>query len=174
MRLKKDQARIIADTLTWARVVSIVPITALAWYDLRWWVFGIYIAASLTDLFDGMFARRATPAATNFDLDGLADLLLSIMTLLWLWMLIPGVVAKYWLPYFPLLVLLEAYVTSVRMRYPQFTIPHLEFGRWAMALFFFLLPVMIVWGDVTWFVHLVLIIGTVGKMQLAWTIFRRV
>ena len=174
MRLKKDQARIIADALTWARVVSIVPITVLAWYDLWWWVFGVYIAASLTDLFDGMFARRAAPPATNFDLDGLADLLLSIMTLLWLWMLIPSVVAKYWLPYFPLLALLEAYVTSVRMRYPQFTIPHLEFGRWAMALFFFLLPVMILWGDVTWFVHLVLIIGTAGKIQLAWTIFRRV
>jgi phosphatidylglycerophosphate synthase len=173
MRLKKDQARKIADALTWSRVVSIAPLTVLAWYDLRWWVFGIYIAASLTDLFDGMFARRAAPPATDFDLDGLADLLLSIMTLLWLWMLIPGVVPKYWLPYFPLLVLLEAYVTSVRMRYPQFTIPHLEFGRYAMALFFFLLPVMIVWGDVTWFVHLVLIIGTAGKMQLAWTIFRR-
>jgi len=173
MRLKKDQARKIADALTWSRVVSIVPITILAWYDLRWWVFGVYIAASLTDLFDGMFARRATPPATNFDLDGLADLLLSIMTLLWFWMLIPGLVSKYWLPYIPVLVLLEAYVTSVRIRYPEFTIPHLEFGRWAMALFFFLLPVLIIWGDVTWFVHLVLIIGTAGKIQLAGTIARR-
>ncbi len=84
MPLNKDTARKIADTLTWARVVSVVPITILAWYELKWWVFALYIAASLTDLLDGMFARRAAPPATDTDFDGLADLLLSVMTLLWL------------------------------------------------------------------------------------------
>ena len=41
-----------------------------------------------------------------------------------------------------------------------------------MALFFFLLPVLIVWGDVTWFVHAVLIIGTLSNAQLAWALNR--
>jgi len=172
--MNKDTARKIADGLTWARVVSVVPITILAWYELKWWVFAVYAAASLTDLLDGMFARRAAPPAKDIDFDGLADLLLSVMTLLWLWMLIPGFVSKYWLPYFPLLVLLEIYMVSVRVRYPELAIPHLEFGRIAMASFFFLLPVLIIWGDVTWFVHLVLAVGTASKIQLAWAIKRKV
>jgi phosphatidylglycerophosphate synthase len=172
--MNKDTARKIADGLTWARIVSVVPITVLAWYELKWWVFAFYAAASLTDLLDGWFARRATPPARELDFDGLADLLLSIMTLLWLWMLIPGFWQKYWLPYIPLLVLLEVYMSSVRIRHPQLPIPHFEFGRFAMALFFFLLPVLIIWGDVAWFVHLVLILGTASKMQLSWAIGKKV
>jgi phosphatidylglycerophosphate synthase len=168
--MNKDTARKVADGLTWARVVSVVPITLLAWYELKWWVFALYIAASLTDLLDGMFARRAAPPATDIDFDGLADLLLSVMTLLWLWLLIPGFFPKYWLPYIPVLVLLEIYMISVRIRYPQLTIPHFEFGRIAMALFFLLLPVLIIWDDVTWFVHLVLILGTASKLQRTWAL----
>ena len=164
--MHKDTARQIADGLTWARIVSVVPITVLAWYDLKWWVFGAYIAAALTDLLDGWFARRAAPPEKEIDFDGLADLLLSVMTLLWLWLLVPGFFAAYW-PYFPVLVVLELYMTSVRMRYPQLPVPHLAFGRYAMALFFFLLPVLLVWGDVPWFVHLVLVLGTASKIQLA-------
>jgi len=166
-RVNKNTARMIADGLTWARIMSGAPITVLAWYELKWWVLAAYAAASLTDFLDGMFARRATPPKTNIDFDGLADLLLSVMTLLWLWMLIPGFFPKYWLPYIPVLVLLEAYMISVRFRYPQLSIPHFKFGRYAMALFFFLLPVLIIWDDVSWFVHLVLILGTASKMQLA-------
>ena len=172
--LNKHIARKIADALTWARVVSVVPITVLAWYELRWWVFAFYIAAALTDFFDGVFARRAAPPATDLDFDGLADLLFTIMTVLWLWLLFPGFLAKYWLPYIPLVVLLEIYTTSARIRYPHVTVPHLEFGRKSMALFFFLLPVLIVWGDVPWFVHLVLIVGTASKIQLTWVIVGRV
>ena len=126
------------------------------------------------DFFDGVFARRAAPPATDLDFDGLADLLFTIMTVLWLWLLFPGFLAKYWLPYIPLVVLLEIYMTSARIRYPHVTVPHLEFGRKSMALFFFLLPVLIVWGDVPWFVHLVLIVGTASKIQLTWVIVGRV
>jgi phosphatidylglycerophosphate synthase len=166
--LDKNTARVIADALTWARIVSVVPITLLAWYELKWWVLALYAAAALTDLLDGMFARRAVPSTSTVDFDGLADLLLSIMTLLWLWWLIPGFWPKYWLPYIPVLVVLEIYMTTVRARYPQMSVPHFEFGRFSMALFFFLLPVLIIWGDVPWFVHLVLILGTASKAQLAW------
>lgn len=170
--MNKKTARKIADALTWSRVWSVLPITVLAWYGLKWWVFAIYIAAALTDLFDGLFARRAAPPATDADFDGLADLLFAVMTLLWLWLLIPGFFPKYGLPYFPLLVLLELYVISARIRYPQLTVPHLQSGRIAMTLFFLLLPVLIVRDDVPWFVHLVLIIGTAAKMQLGWAIVR--
>jgi phosphatidylglycerophosphate synthase len=172
--MHKDTARKIADALTWSRIWSAIPITVLAWYELWWWVFALYVAAALTDFFDGVFARRASPAATEIDLDGHADLLLSVMTLLWLWMLMPGFFPKYWLPYIPVLVLLELYIIWARMHYPDLRVPHLPYGRWAMALFFFLLPVLIVWGDVPWFVHLVFIAGTIGKMQVSWVIARLV
>lgn len=172
--MDKTTARKVADALTWSRVWSVVPISLLAWYELKWWVFGFYIAASLTDLLDGFFARRAAPPATDTDFDGLADLLFTVMTLLWLWLLIPGFFPKYWFPYLPLLVLLEIYMVSARIRYADLVVPHLEFGRAAMALFCFLLPVLIIWDDVPWFVHTVFIIGAASKIQLTWAIIGRI
>jgi phosphatidylglycerophosphate synthase len=168
--MNRQTARKIADGLTWSRVFSVVPITWLAWYEHKWWVLGLYIAASLTDLLDGIFARRAGPPITDLDFDGLADLLFTVMTLLWLWLLIPGFFQKYWLPYLPVLVLLEIYMVSARIRFANLTVPHLEFGRKAMVLFYCLLPVLIVWGDVPWFIHTVFVIGTASKIQLTWVI----
>jgi len=165
-------ARTIADVLTWARIVSVVPITILAWYGHERWVLAVYVAGALTDGFDGFFARRADPPKTDADFDGVADIVFRIMTVLWLWLLIPGFISKYWLPYLPILALLEAWMIGVRSRNPGMAVPHLPFGRFAMALFFFLLPVMIVWGDVTWFVHAVLITGTASNAQLALTMTR--
>lgn len=162
-----------ADTLTWARIVSILPITALAWYDMQWWVFTVYIAAALTDLFDGILARRGAPPKSDFDLDGAADAVFSFSTLLWFWLLFPEFVHKYWLPYVPILAVLEVYNTVIRVRHKRHGIPHLPFGRFAMALFFFLLPVVVVWGDVPWFVHTVLIIGIASKLQLSWAFWKK-
>jgi phosphatidylglycerophosphate synthase len=168
--MDKQTARTIADLLTWSRIWSVIPISVLAWYDMKWWVLGLYIAAALTDLFDGMFARRGAPPKNDTDLDGLADLLFQVMTLIWIWLLIPEVVVKYWLPYLPILLALEAYVIQARLRYVDLKVPHLEFGRKGMVLFCTLLPALIIWGDVTWFVHLVLIVGVLGKSQGAWAV----
>ena len=166
------QARRVADALTWARIWSAIPITVLAWYGLAWWVFWLYIAAALTDLLDGWFARRATPPAVDSDFDGKADIVFSIMTLVWLWLLVPGFVERYWLPYLPILLLVEIYMSIFRLRRPEFVIPHFQFGRFAMALFCFLLPALILFGDTPWFVHAVLIIGTLSKLQLATHLWR--
>ena len=165
-------ARNVADALTWSRIVLVVPITALAWQGLEWWVFGLYIAGALTDFFDGWFARRAAPAKSNVDFDGIADIIFRVMTVVWIWLLVPGFIEKYWLPYVPILVALELYMIVLRARHRQLPVPHFPFGRFAMTLFFFLLPVLIVWGDVTWFVHAVLIIGTISNAQLAWALTR--
>jgi phosphatidylglycerophosphate synthase len=166
-------ARTIADTLTWARIGSVLPITILAWFDFRWWVFGLYIAGALTDLFDGWFARRAAPAKSDIDFDGIADIVFRVATVLWIWLLVPGFIEKYWLPYIPILVALELYMIVVRARNPDMTVPHFQFGRFSMALFFFLLPVLIAWGDITWFAHAVLIIGAASNAQLAWAMSNR-
>lgn len=172
--LSRELARKLADTLTWTRIVVVVPITVLAWYGAEWWVFGLYIAGALTDLFDGWFARRAAPAKSDIDLDGIADFVFRLMTVLWIWLLVPGFITRYWLPYVPILAALELYMLAIRGRYPLINVPHFQFGRFAMALFCFLLPVLILWGDVTWFVHAVLIIGTLSSIQLAWALNRLV
>lgn len=171
--MKPETARTVADALTWSRIFSIIPITVLAAFGLKWWVLGIYIAAAITDWFDGWFARRATPPPDARDLDGLADLLFSFSTILWFWLLVPGFLSKYWLPYVPIIVALELYMTHVRIRHKRYGVPHLQFGRVAMAIFFFLLPVVLVWGDITWFVHGVLIVAVASKLQLAWAFWRR-
>ena len=166
--MNKIVARRIADSLTWARIWSAIPITLVAWLGFKWWVLGLYVVAALTDLFDGWFGRRATPPEKDTDFDGRADLLMSVMTLLWIWLLFPWFFPKYWLPYLPILVAIEIYLLSIRWRFPDLHVPHFEFGRWAMALFFFLLPVLLVFGDQPYFVHFVFIVGTISKMQLAW------
>jgi phosphatidylglycerophosphate synthase len=172
--MNKRTARKIADGLTWARIWSAIPITIVAWLGLKWWVFGLYAAAALTDLLDGKFARRAIPPENDTDFDGKADVVFSVMTLLWIWMLFPWFFPKYWLPYIPILVAIEIYLISMRVRYPDLHVPHFEFGRWAMSLFCFLLPVLLVLGDLPWFVHAVLVIGTASKLQLAWHLATRV
>ena len=166
--MDKATARKLADALTWARVWSAIPITALAWLELRWWFFAAYIAAALTDWFDGYFGRRATPSDSSSDLDGNADVVFSIMTLLWIWMLVPGFYQKYWLPYMPVLVLVQLYLWFAVMKWPGLHSPHFQFGRFGMTVFCLLLPVLIAFGDQPWFVHTVFVIGTIGKFQLAW------
>ena len=165
--MDKKTARIVADGLTWSRILSAIPITIAAWYGLTWWVFGLYIAAAMTDLLDGVFGRRATPPPKDTDFDGKADVVFSIMTLVWIWMLIPGFFEKYWLPYLPLLLLIEIYLTIIRVQEPETPVPHFQFGRFAMALFCFLLPVLLIVQDSTWFVHGVLMIGLLSKIQMA-------
>jgi len=166
--MDKSTARKIADALTWARIWSVVPITVAAYYGLTWWVFGLYIAAALTDLADGAFARRADPPEIDTDFDGKADTLFAIMTLVWLWMLIPGFFQKYWFPYLPVLFSIEIYLVTVRVRWPDLHIPHFQFGRVAMVVFCFLLPVLLLVQDLPWFVHFVFIYGTASKIQLTW------
>lgn len=164
--MDKKTARTVADSLTWSRILGAIPITIAAWYGLTWWVFGLYIAAALTDLLDGFFGRRATPPEKDDDFDGKADVVFSIMTLVWIWMLIPGFFEEYWLPYLPLLLAIEIYLTTIRVQEPETPVPHFQFGRFAMALFCFLLPVLLIVQDSAWFVHGVLVIGTLSKIQM--------
>ena len=169
--MDKETARTLADSLTWARVWSAVPITVLAWYELTWWVFGLYIAAALTDRLDGMFARRAAPPRTDTDLDGNADVVFSIMTLVWLWMLVPGFLEKYWLPYLPVLVSIQVYLSIAPLRFPGIKVPHFQFGRIMMVAFCCMLPLLLLFGDLPWFVHSIFILGTLSKLQLAHFVF---
>ena len=76
----------------------------------------------------------------------------------------------------PSIVLVHARVTGstkfwlwfTEYRYPALGTPHFQVGRFMMALFFFLLPVLIAFGDVTWFVHTVFIGSVIGKLRTVW------
>lgn len=162
-----ERARQIADALSWSRILIAVPLTVLAWLDLRWWFLAIYIAAAITDSLDGAFARRATPSTRGAEFDGRADIVFTLMTLVWLWMLVPGFYGNYGLPYIPALLLLQAYLVALRILRPQTVVPHLDFSRIAFTLFCCLLPVLLVVGDVAWFVELTLVVTIVAKSWLA-------
>lgn len=162
------RARTVADSLTWVRVFSVLPITALAVADLRWWVLGVYIAASLTDFFDGLFARRARPVHYGSSLDAYADVLFTMMSLLWIALLFPAFLQRYGLPLVLPLLLLQALLFWQRWRNPGVVVPHLPLGRLAMFVFCLLLPVLLVLGDVRWFVSTVFGIAIAAKAQLAW------
>ena len=166
--MDKATARTIADTLTWARIFSVVPITICAYYDFRWWVFGLYIAAGVSDNLDGRFARAGDPPKSDLDLDGHADTLIAVFTLVWIWMLFPGFWEKYWLPYIPILFGIQGWLWVTQARHPALGTPHFQIGRYMMALFFFLLPVLIAFGDVEWFVHTVFIGSVIGKLRTVW------
>jgi phosphatidylglycerophosphate synthase len=159
-------ARSIADGLTWARVASVVPLSILALNDLVGWFCAVYVVAAFTDAFDGMVARSATAAGYGADLDGLADVFFAIMTLIWIFVLIPGFYQEYWFPYIPAFVAVQGFLIHARVNEPGLSLPHLEFGRFAVFLFHTLLPVLIVAGNVPWFVYLVFACSIAAKLQL--------
>lgn len=165
--MNKQTARKIADTLTWMRIWMVLPISLCAWYGLQWWVFWLYIFASLTDLADGKFARRAAPPKSDIDFDGYADLVLILGTLLWIWWLVPGFYERYFAPYFWLFIVLEIVISAVRIRCPKMKIPHYQFGRFVMVVFCCLLPGLLLWGDTPGFAHLILTLGVLSKIQQA-------
>jgi hypothetical protein len=65
-----------------------------------------------------------------------------------------------------MLLVIEIYLITIRVREPETPVPHFQFGRFAMALFCFLLPVLLIVQDSAWFVHGVFIIGTLSKIQM--------
>ena len=166
--MNTSSARTIADGLTWFRVFSAIPITLLAIADLRWWVFAVYIAASLTDFLDGLFARRARAVDYGSSFDAYADVFFAMMTLVWIALLCPGFFARYGLPLVLPLLLLQATLIVLRYRHPESPVPHLPLGRLSMFVFCLLLPVLLVLGDVPWLTVAALALAIIAKVQLAW------
>ena len=167
-RVNRPSARAIADGLTWFRVFSVIPITLLVLADLRWWVFGIYIAASLSDFLDGLFARRAQPTRYGSSFDSYADVFFAVMTFIWIAILFPGFLDRYgWSLVLPW-ALLQTALFALRFRAPNAVVPHLVLGRIAFFVFCLLLPVLLVLGDLPWFVVATLGLSIVAKIQLAW------
>lgn len=166
--MNTTRARAIANSLTWARVFSAIPITILIALDLHGWVFGVYVAAALTDFLDGLFARRAQPARYGGAFDAYADIFFALMTLVWMTWLFPGFFERYAgllvLPY----LLLQAVLFYLRFRNPGMIVPHLVSGKLGTFAFNLLLPVYIVLGDIPAFVIAVFALAIAAKLHLIW------
>jgi phosphatidylglycerophosphate synthase len=170
--MKEQAARKIADGLSWARLFSIVPIGVLAVMQLKWWVLGLHIPAALTDLADGWVARKAPDCEHGARLDGTADLVFAIATLWWIALLVPGFYGKYWFPFLPSFVALEMVLLVVCLKNKDIVLPHLWSGKLAVTVFSFLLPVLLVFGDVTWFVLIALYVPIAAKVHLVAVVLR--
>ncbi len=80
-----------ANVLTAARLVLILPITLAVALGSLWWTVGLYCAAALTDLFDGIVARSYGFASQQgARLDGSVDMAFMLMTLAWLYVVFPS------------------------------------------------------------------------------------
>lgn len=87
------------DALTWARLLALPVLWALALLRMREALAIGATAVAFTDLLDGMLARRLGVASRRGGaLDSRADHLLSISMVLWLVMLRPEFFRERWLP----------------------------------------------------------------------------
>ena len=77
------------NVLTYLRILAVPAIVAILFWpredSMRWWALGFYVAAAVTDYFDGYFARAWHQySAIGRMLDPIADKLLVAATLLML------------------------------------------------------------------------------------------
>lgn len=87
------------EALTWARLLAIPPLWALALLRMPETLAVAAAAVAFTDVLDGMAARRLGVASERGgELDSRADHLLSISIVLWMVMLRPEFFREQWLP----------------------------------------------------------------------------
>lgn len=163
----------LADALTWARLLSVIPLSVLAVLDLRLAFLITFCLAVTTDLLDGMAARAAgRPTAAGADFDGSVDLVFSAFALWWIWLLVPEIYTGFW-PF--MLVALASFSlffwASARYAKRVMT-PHLVSGKAAMGVFALLIPITLIFGVVAWYVHLTWVTVTVSRAEMVYGLVR--
>lgn len=141
--------------LTLSRILAIPVVVALFYWDsptTRWVMLGIFIAAGVTDFFDGYLARRSNQvSALGRFLDPIADKLLVAALLL---MLVGFERMTTW-SYLPAVVILmrELLVSGLRefLAQTQVSVPVTQLAKWKTTLQMFTLGFLIVGTDApTW------------------------
>jgi cardiolipin synthase len=94
-----------ANQLTLLRMLLIPPFAILLLYEYRGWALAVFLTAGITDLFDGLIARRAGQKTTlGAWLDPMADKLLLVT--MFIMLTLPGIGSANRLPlWFTVLVL---------------------------------------------------------------------
>lgn len=137
--------------LTLSRIFIIPVVVGLFYWDspaTRWLMLGIFIAAGITDFFDGYLARRSNQvSAFGRFLDPIADKLLVAALLL---MLVGFERMTAW-SYLPAVIILmrELLVSGLRefLAHAQVSVPVSQLAKWKTTLQMFALGFLIVGTD---------------------------
>lgn len=155
-----------ANVLTWTRLALILPITIAAYFDAQWFVLVLFIVAMLTDFLDGKVARwtgTASPKGAVFDSN--VDLAFLVATVAWLWMLVPSLVAKYWV--WACIFFASEFTAQliVRRKLRVTSGLHLYSGKAAAVSLFVLFPATIIWGEFPALIYTVIAIGMIACVE---------
>lgn len=162
-----------ANVLTTVRLLLIVPITLAVLANAQVLAVTLYSLAALTDFFDGRVARKYGLASEwGAKYDGGVDIIFSVATFPWLMLLFPQraeLILLGLLVVMTFQVLVAAVSLGCKGRIVSL---HLQLGRVATAMFFFVFPVMVMFGylPVLFFASIALLV--VGKMHTAWHLLR--
>jgi phosphatidylglycerophosphate synthase len=137
----------LANVITLARLVSILPILLLLETGHSQMALELYIAAALTDLLDGWLARRSGRASDfGARLDGLVDNIFSVALLPFLLLAFPGLFARH--P-FALIVLFAGpllYLVIAKVWTGSLMMFHFHSAKLGAALLFALWPAVWITG----------------------------
>jgi len=154
----------VPNTLSIMRMVLSLSLLYLAYAGLTWIFVGVYIAAGLADVFDGIIARRCkveSDLGSKLDAIGdsmlfgcaaiavlfLAGLSFEPSALLCFLVLVPGVIYK----------LLNVAVTKAR--FDQWNMMHTLLNRAVFVSIFLVVPVFMIMGNITWWVIMIMSIA---------------
>ncbi len=155
-----------ADIVTYIRLVLYIPITLAALLDARFVVLVLFCLAQLTDFLDGRIARASgTASQEGALLDSRVDTIGFFFYLLWLWILFPFVYQEYWHFAIILFVLTRLALILGYYRFGQITGTHLwsaKIAAFAGALF---LPLLIIFGAISWMVIGTAILGIIAMLE---------
>jgi CDP-diacylglycerol--glycerol-3-phosphate 3-phosphatidyltransferase len=139
MRLRRSSALNLPNILTYGRLVAVPAVVALLFWPrddwMRWTALAIFIAAGVTDYFDGYFARLyAQQSALGRMLDPIADKLLVAACLL---MLVHGRTIAGWSLWAAIVILCrEILVSGLRefLAELKVSVPVSRVAKWKTTL----------------------------------------
>lgn len=149
------------------RLISVIPLTALAWFMNTFLFLIIYLFAILTDVFDGWIARKqGLASAKGAAFDGSVDLVFAAFGLVWLYSFTP----ELYVSYAPHLLVVAGmfmlfFAVSV-IKLGTLAMPHLWLGKLSMALFSVMVPLMILFGVHAWMVWSVVVVVILSRLEM--------
>ena len=141
----------LANLVTLARGVLIVPTFALLIAGHPWAALIVYGVAASTDLFDGWLARRSgRSSAFGAQLDAAVDNLFSVAILGFLLLAYPGVAQRHAIALIVLFVGPVAYLAASWLLKRRFLMFHFWSAKAGAVLLFCMWPLMAITGSEAW------------------------
>ncbi len=137
----------LANLVTLARLVSILPIVVLLAFAHPRMAVAVYIVAALTDMVDGWLARRYAQASDfGARFDGIVDNLFSLATFPFLLLAFPGVGGRHPMALFVLFAVPLLYLVVARLWTGSLMMFHFLSAKLGALFLFALWPAMLITG----------------------------